>query len=427
MHDLSEISREHTPRVGVRWHEYADLFPWIEGKALDEMRESVRCEGVVDPIVFLDNAILDGRNRYILARELGIEYPRVDYLGDDPLGFVIAKNLPRRHLSDQQRVMLAAKLAKMPRGRPGLNAPVGGISVAEAARMMDVPERSVERAKIVDREGAPELVAAVEGGKVSMAAAADLSSLPKEQQVEAIRNADPNALNQVIKEVRAAKQAEKKARRVEREVELATKQRALPDRKYGVLYADPEWKFKPFSADTGMDRAADNHYPTSELEAIMARDIGAIAAKDSILLLWVPVPMLVEAICVAEAWGFCWIDRDEATGRLMPIKTAARYVSSWAWLKDRIITGYWNRGKHEILLIFTRGNPVAPAMGDQLPSWVEGEAVLAPLGDHSAKPEIFLEWIEKLWPNTPKIELNRRGPARPAWDAWGNEAEVEAA
>lgn len=86
-----------------------------------------------------------------------------------------------------------------------------------------------------------------------------------------------------------------------------------------------------------------------------------------------------------------------------------------------------SRGKHEVLLIFTRGSPVAPAMGDQLPSWVEGEAVIAPSSEHSAKPEIFLDWIDRMWPNTPKIELNRRGPARPSWSAWGNEAEKETA
>jgi N6-adenosine-specific RNA methylase IME4 len=39
----------------------------------------------------------------------------------------------------------------------------------------------------------------------------------------------------------------------------------------------------------------------------------------------------------------------------------------------------------------------------------------------SAKPECFLEMIEQYFPNLPKIELNRRGPARPGWDAWGNE------
>jgi hypothetical protein len=31
--------------------------------------------------------------------------------------------------------------------------------------------------------------------------------------------------------------------------------------------------------------------------------------------------------------------------------------------------------------------------------------------------------IEKLYPTVPKIELNRRGPARKGWDAWGADAE----
>lgn len=44
-----------------------------------------------------------------------------------------------------------------------------------------------------------------------------------------------------------------------------------------------------------------------------------------------------------------------------------------------------------------------------------------------AKPEAFLEMIEVYSPNLPKIELNRRGPIRPGWDSWGNEAVPEAA
>ena len=31
---------------------------------------------------------------------------------------------------------------------------------------------------------------------------------------------------------------------------------------YGVIFADPPWRFEPYSRITGMDRAADNHYPT---------------------------------------------------------------------------------------------------------------------------------------------------------------------
>jgi hypothetical protein len=31
--------------------------------------------------------------------------------------------------------------------------------------------------------------------------------------------------------------------------------------------------------------------------------------------------------------------------------------------------------------------------------------------------------IESYFPHLPRIELHRRGPARPGWDAWGAEAE----
>jgi N6-adenosine-specific RNA methylase IME4 len=147
-----------------------------------------------------------------------------------------------------------------------------------------------------------------------------------------------------------------------------------------------------------MDRAADNHYPTSCTEVIAARDVAAIAAEDCVLFLWATVPMLPHALLVMAAWDF-------------------DYVSHAAWRKNRIGTGYWFRNRHELFLVGTRGNIPAPAMGTQAESVID-----ASVGEHSAKPEIFLELVEQYYPNLPKIELNRRGPARPGWDAWGNEA-----
>jgi N6-adenosine-specific RNA methylase IME4 len=192
---------------------------------------------------------------------------------------------------------------------------------------------------------------------------------------------------------------DKKERRAERERELAARQRALPDKRYGVIVADPEWRFEPYSRETGMDRAADNHYPTSVYEVIARRDVPSIAADDCILFLWATVPMLPQAMFVMQEWGFA-------------------YKSHYIWHKDKIGTGYWNRNRHELLLIGTHGSVPAPAMGTQWHSVIE-----APRGEHSEKPEIFLRMIEEYYPNLPKIELNRRGPARPSWDAWGNEAE----
>ena len=96
------------------------------------------------------------------------------------------------------------------------------------------------------------------------------------------------------------------------------------------------------------------------------------------------------------------------------------YVSGAVWVKDRIGTGYWFRNRHELLLVGTRGNVPAPAMGTQWDS-----VIAAAAGDHSAKPDAVLKMIEAYFPSVPKIELNCRGVPRPGWDAWGNEAAKE--
>lgn len=196
---------------------------------------------------------------------------------------------------------------------------------------------------------------------------------------------------------------DKKKQRAKRERELAKRQRALPDKRYGVIVADPEWRFEPYSRETGMDRAADNHYPTSAIDRIMTRDVASIAAKDCVLFLWATAPMLPQALAVMAAWGFT-------------------YKSHYVWAKDKIGTGYWNRNKHELLLIGTHGSIPAPAPGTQ---WAS--VIWEPRGKHSEKPEIFLCMIEEYFPNLPKIELNRRGPPRAGWDSWGLEAEEVAA
>lgn len=234
-----------------------------------------------------------------------------------------------------------------------------------------------------------------------------LTLLPDEwTNVHALHKIDCDA-DKLIEYIRNP-QLVKTEKRAAKEFLLGKKQIALPQQKYGVIVADPEWRFEPWSRETGMDRSADNHYPTTCTQVIAERDVASIAADDSVLLLWATVPMLPHALSVMSAWGF-------------------DYRSHLVWLKKTEAgsyatgTGYWFRNVHELLLVGVRGNPPAPAPGTQLRSVVDAVA-----GAHSAKPESILTWIEACWPTLPKIELNRRGPARPGWSAWGNEY-VEAA
>ena len=171
----------------------------------------------------------------------------------------------------------------------------------------------------------------------------------------------------------------------------------MPDSRYGVILADPPYRFEPYSRITGMDRAAENHYATNPLEEIKSLDVRSIAAPDCALFQWATAPMLPQAIEVMAAWGFAY-------------KTCA------IWAKDRIGTGYWFRNKHEILLAGTRGRIPAPAPGTQWPSLIE-----ASVREHSRKPDAIYKLLEVYFPNLPKVELFARH-ARPGWDRWGAEA-----
>ena len=52
---------------------------------------------------------------------------------------------------------------------------------------------------------------------------------------------------------------------------------------YGVIFADPPWRFEPYSRITGMDHAADNHYATMTTDEIKALPVPA--APDCVLFL----------------------------------------------------------------------------------------------------------------------------------------------
>lgn len=235
---------------------------------------------------------------------------------------------------------------------------------------------------------------------LSFAHHAEVAPLPPDQADELLDWCSAADEPRTVQQLRIRKQ---QVRRAEREADLGAKLIAQADatKVYGVLYADPPWRLEPYSRETGLNRAADNHYPTMDLDAICGclETFGVRVAKDAVLFLWATVPMLTEALEVMAEWGFA-------------------YKSHFVWLKDRPGTGYWNRNQHEVLLVGTRGDIPAPAPGTQYGSVIE-----APTSVHSAKPMAFAEMIEEMFPTLPALELFARAP-RLGWDVLGNEVET---
>jgi hypothetical protein len=121
-----------------------------------------------------------------------------------------------------------------------------------------------------------------------------------------------------------AKLRAKQQRRAEREAFLGqriARASALGEKLYGVVYMDPASRFIVWSRETGLDRAADNHYPTEFWDAIAARPPPAY--KDAILFCWSTRPQLANTIRVVEdRWGF-------------------EYKMCFGWDKELPGTGYW--------------------------------------------------------------------------------------
>jgi N6-adenosine-specific RNA methylase IME4 len=170
---------------------------------------------------------------------------------------------------------------------------------------------------------------------------------------------------------------------------------------FSVICADPAWPWKPWSPLGGTQSSVDHHYGTSEIDEIKALPVAPLAANGCVLFLWGTWPWLPQVIEIISAWGFTY-------------KTCA-----FVWVKqtaDRTGLhtgmGYFTRSNSEICLLATKGSP------QRLAADVH-QVVLAPVGEHSAKPEEVRGRIERLF-GGPYLELYARKPA-PGWTTWGNE------
>jgi ParB/RepB/Spo0J family partition protein len=394
----------------------------LRPELVDELAELIKVNGLLQPIIVRPKKIgyflVAGRHRLEAVRKLKHDSIRAEIregLDEDTAEIVeIEENLTRGELTEVEQAKHFARRQELYESKYGKAKARGGNAAQRKmghkanAKMADawttaIAEKTGKSKRAVQR-------ATARGKKVKVLDEIARTCLDRGDELDALAQLDGAEQKALAERAKAgekvsAKTRVKQIRRQERETELAEKTVAAATalgqagRRYGVIVADPEWRFEPYSQATGMDRAADNHYPTSTTDVIAARPVQGLAADDCVLFLWATVPMLREALRILEAWGF-------------------EYRSHMVWDKVRTGTGYWFRNRHELLLVGVRGNPPAPALGEQ------SESLLTiARGKHSAKPEQFLALIERYFPTMPKIELNRRGPPRQGWDAWGNEVE----
>ncbi len=173
------------------------------------------------------------------------------------------------------------------------------------------------------------------------------------------------------------------------------------DKKYDVVYADPPWRNRKSGTKA---RNNERYYPSMAADDIKKIPVAEISSDRSILFMWVCFPCLEDALEVMKAWGYKY------------------YGLGFDWCKTtqkgtpKIGCGYYTRQNNEICLIGVKRN------GGRIKPCVKNIccSILEQPREHSRKPDIVREYIERIAGDVPKIELFARQSVD-GWDCWGNE------
>jgi len=164
---MREVSIDKWENLGL--HNLCSMFPEMGEDDFDSLLESMKNNGFLstDPIVLIwveeedsddgEWLILDGQNRFYAAKQSKKSPIFVQYKGDDPLGFVVARNMDRRHLNTGQKAAIAVQIAEMG----------AGIKQKDAAKRAGVGEASLRRFKFI-QERDPKLADKVASGEMPM-------------------------------------------------------------------------------------------------------------------------------------------------------------------------------------------------------------------------------------------------------------------
>ena len=167
----------------------------------------------------------------------------------------------------------------------------------------------------------------------------------------------------------------------------------------GAVMVDPPWLSTTYS-DKGRGKSVDRHYRPQSTDWIKALPVAAICAPDCAVVLWCPQTHVLIAGDVLAAWGFT-------------------FVTQGAWAKQsktgqswQFGTGHVLRSAAEFYLVGRLGRPKRRSCSVR-------NLIVAPVREHSRKPDQIYEDIEALWPG-PYVELFARYP-RPGWIQRGDQ------
>jgi N6-adenosine-specific RNA methylase IME4 len=177
---------------------------------------------------------------------------------------------------------------------------------------------------------------------------------------------------------------------------------AFPSGTYQLIYADPPWNYKTYSAK-GQGKSPSQHYGVMDTAAICQLPVQQLATPDSILAMWVYTPKLPDAFTMMASCGFTY------------------ETLSWWDKVTAFSTGHYFRTGGELLILGKRGKGLSPRYDRSVRQIIREKK-----RKHSQKPDGMYVALERMFgPDVSRFELFAR-QTRDGWTSWGNQvAEQE--
>ncbi|MCM2371906.1 ParB N-terminal domain-containing protein [Aporhodopirellula aestuarii] len=199
---------QHAGTLVGKIHPMCNSIPIIPQRNFDNMVDSIKENGLLEPIyINHDKQLLDGRSRLMACFVAGVALTADDVKVTEHSPEAIAQsNVARRHLTKNQKLMLAVDRLSMQRKLAGVKRTVGAEKVRQSQKQPDgaklarsqqpkkrgpralekvAKEEEVPRADLALAEkillAAPDLQPSIESGEISLEEAANRTGVPRKQ------------------------------------------------------------------------------------------------------------------------------------------------------------------------------------------------------------------------------------------------------
>jgi len=357
--------------------EFKNLIPPLMKEERERLEDSIRNEGVREPLIVWNNILVDGHNRKEIADKLKKNYKIKGIKFKDRnavILWIINNQLGRRNISLYDRTRLALRYEEIIKPKAKENMSKGGQGLTtlskvntrkELSKMSKTSEGTISKVKFIEQKATKETKDKLSNG------------------------------TETINRVYTILKRQEKVKEIKKELASPIK---LENKKYEIVYADPAWDY---DRKVG-EGIAEEQYKTSSLETIKKIPVNFITEKDAVLFMWVTFPMLREGLELMESWGFRY-------------KTCA---FNWIKLnkngKPFFGIGYYTKSNSEICLLGLKGK------GLTILDNTISQIIMTEKQIHSKKPEEVRNLIIQLFGDRKRIELFARQKVE-GWDVHGDE------